>query len=312
MSNRRTMSVEAFSHQSLRRSASRACSLAIAVLTSPRRFEPRLALASWRYKAPQAPLAFGVGGDVQHLAGGRAPRTRRRPGRADGLAVGRPGRGSAANATCSGAGRGSSDDLRRRNGAGPAEPDPARLRDGPRPCRFRRRTYHGLTATIRNPSSRPALRHAACGASRRRSAPSPARSPAAPAAGHLRALPEPRVLGTGRGELPALLQVAGRGPAARTPVRLLLGREVPQVPGVRAVSRQHGLLFGSGGQSIAGHANIISEMRRRRFLSGLNARVFEIAVSLGARVIAAAGSPSGWSSAPRLAPMRSSTTSGKT
>ena len=45
-SNRRAMSVEVFSAQSLRRSVSRAFSRAMAGLTCARRFDPRFALAS--------------------------------------------------------------------------------------------------------------------------------------------------------------------------------------------------------------------------------------------------------------------------
>ena len=47
-SNRRAMSVLTFSAQSLRRSVSRALSRAIACLTRPRRFEPRLERANLR------------------------------------------------------------------------------------------------------------------------------------------------------------------------------------------------------------------------------------------------------------------------
>jgi hypothetical protein len=56
---------------------------------------------------------------------------------------------------------------------------------------------------------------------------------------------QPRVLGSGPGELSALLQVARRVPAARVPVGVLLDGRVPYVPGVAAVVPQHRLLGGS-------------------------------------------------------------------
>jgi hypothetical protein len=51
-SKRRAMSVDVFSHQSFRRSVSLAFSRAMAVLTLPRRADPRLARASLRWRRP--------------------------------------------------------------------------------------------------------------------------------------------------------------------------------------------------------------------------------------------------------------------
>ncbi len=66
------------------------------------------------------------------------------------------------------------------------------------------------------------------------------------------------MLGTGGGKLTALLQVARRALPARAPVRVLLDREVPHVPGVGAVIPQHRLLGGCGEQPVPGHANTLA------------------------------------------------------
>src|SRR6266567_9195208 len=65
---------------------------------------------------------------------------------------------------------------------------------------------------------------------------------------HLAACGQPVMLGAGSGELPTLLQVAGRALAARMPVRVLLDGQVPHVPGVSAVLPEHRLLGGRGEQ----------------------------------------------------------------
>jgi hypothetical protein len=60
---------------------------------------------------------------------------------------------------------------------------------------------------------------------------------------------------------------------------VLLHREVPHVPGVRAVVPQHRLLGGRGEQPVPGHANILANSTgipgevKRRFLPGLKAGV---------------------------------------
>jgi hypothetical protein len=63
---------------------------------------------------------------------------------------------------------------------------------------------------------------------------------------HLRAFSQPRVLRTSGSELPTLLQVARRVLPARAPVRVLLDREVPHVPGVSAMLPQYCLLGRKG------------------------------------------------------------------
>ena len=61
---------------------------------------------------------------------------------------------------------------------------------------------------------------------------------------HLGAGSQPRVLSPRLRELPTLLQVTRSARPARMPVRVLLDREVPYKPGVRAVVPQHGFLDG--------------------------------------------------------------------
>ena len=90
---------------------------------------------------------------------------------------------------------------------------------------------------------------------------------------------QPRVLGSGLGELPALFQVARRAGAAGVPVGVLFDGEVPGVPGVAAVVSQHRLLGGGGGEPVPGHANTLSDGAdisgevKRRSLPGLKAGV---------------------------------------
>jgi hypothetical protein len=90
---------------------------------------------------------------------------------------------------------------------------------------------------------------------------------------------QPRVPGSGGGELPALLPVAGSARPAGVPVGVLLDGQVPDVPGVPAVVPQHGLLGGGGEQPVPGHANTLSDGTdisgevTRRFLPGLKAGV---------------------------------------
>jgi hypothetical protein len=86
---------------------------------------------------------------------------------------------------------------------------------------------------------------------------------------------QPRGRGPGLRELAALLGEPWRR-AAGLPPRPLLHRQVPHVPGVRAVAQQHFLLRGCGVQPVAAHQrNLAStcdnEGRERRFLPGLKA-----------------------------------------
>jgi hypothetical protein len=90
---------------------------------------------------------------------------------------------------------------------------------------------------------------------------------------------EPRVPGSGGGELPALFQVARRARPAGVPVGVLLDGEVPGVPGVAAVVPQHRFLGGCGVEPVPGHANTLSDGAdisggvKRRFVPGLKAGV---------------------------------------
>jgi hypothetical protein len=63
---------------------------------------------------------------------------------------------------------------------------------------------------------------------------------------------------------------------------MLLDRNVPHVPGVRAVAPQHRLLGGRREQSIPGHTNTLAsttdipEKMKRRFLSRLKAGAYTL------------------------------------
>jgi len=74
----------------------------------------------------------------------------------------------------------------------------------------------------------------------------------------LRALREPGVRCPRLSELSALLWKAGSTSPARTPVRMLLDREVPHVPGMSAVTPQHRLLGGRREQAVSRHANTLT------------------------------------------------------
>jgi hypothetical protein len=89
---------------------------------------------------------------------------------------------------------------------------------------------------------------------------------------HLAAGTKPLVLGTGNGELPALLQVPWRARAARTPPGMLFDREVPNKARVRAVVPQRCFLLIGRFQAVTGHSNTLSitsdilvEVKRRVF-----------------------------------------------
>ena len=75
---------------------------------------------------------------------------------------------------------------------------------------------------------------------------------------------EPRAARPRGRQLPGLLQVAGRGTAPRAPPGVLLDREVPHVPGVRAVPQQDGFLLAGRLESVSGHANIIPDLNSLR------------------------------------------------
>jgi len=67
--------------------------------------------------------------------------------------------------------------------------------------------------------------------------------------------------------------------ASRTPVRVLLDRQVPDQPGVAAVVAENCRLGGRGGQAVPGQTNALSDSTdisgevKRRFLTGLKAGV---------------------------------------
>ena len=265
-SKRRARSVEVFSAQSLRRSASRAFSRAIASLNvaAPVRSAPGPGELALQPPQPRL-LARGQAGAVQQLPGGQGRATRPRPGRrrrprrcrAPGSA-----RGSRRTRHASGRrGRGSPGTTSRPAGrAGPAEPHPPHLRDlhlGV--LRYRRRTSPGLTATIRKPSSCPALRQV---------------GPAVRAVEEVRhglgEVPqrlllhddgpggEPGVVRSGLGQLPALFGEPGHLPAPGPVLVFLLHAQVPHVAGVRAVPHQHRFLLRRRLKTVPRHANIIA------------------------------------------------------
>ena len=95
----------------------------------------------------------------------------------------------------------------------------------------------------------------------------------------LGALGQPRMGCPRLRELPALFQVARRAVTARPPVRVLLDRQVPHEPGMRAVAAQHSFLGRRGQQAIPRHTNTLAtttdipEEVKRSFLPGLKARV---------------------------------------
>ena len=74
----------------------------------------------------------------------------------------------------------------------------------------------------------------------------------------LAACGQPVVLGPRLSELPTLLQIARRAPAARPPVRMLLNGEVSYVAGMGAVIAQHPFLGGRGQQAISRHTNTLA------------------------------------------------------
>ena len=167
-SNRRAMSVDTFSAQSLRRSVSRARSRAIACLhpaaavrSPPSAGEPAL-------QPPQPdPLPRGQGGAVQQLAGGQGRGDRHAPVDAHRLAVtrcrDRIGDHREGDMPAARAVHRDPVGLRaRRHRAGPAEPHPPGL-GHPDLADLTGHAAHvplpPARPTIRNPSSRPALRH---------------------------------------------------------------------------------------------------------------------------------------------------------
>ena len=75
---------------------------------------------------------------------------------------------------------------------------------------------------------------------------------------HLRTCSQPWIFRPCLGELSALLQVARSIRPARVPVQVLLHREIPHIPGMRAVILQQSLLFKRRNQAIFGHTNTLT------------------------------------------------------
>jgi hypothetical protein len=93
---------------------------------------------------------------------------------------------------------------------------------------------------------------------------------------YLGARSQPLMLGSGGGELSALLNITRCASAARMPVRVLLDGKVPCKPGMCTMVPQHGVLSGSGNQPVSRQANIVStnadiygEVERRVLRSGV-------------------------------------------
>jgi hypothetical protein len=85
---------------------------------------------------------------------------------------------------------------------------------------------------------------------------------------------KPRMLRSCLRELSALLHESRSPVPTRTPVRVLLYRQVPHVPGVGAMLLQHGLLGRAGKQPVPGHTNTVATTTdisgevKRRLLRG--------------------------------------------
>ena len=132
-SNRRAISVLAFSVQSLRRSASRARSRARASRTRPRQFEPRRPGQACAPAAPARALPHGQAGDAKQVSGRQGRGHCHAPVDAHGVAVtrrrNRPGNYREGNMPAPGPVHRHPVRLHpRRHGPGPAEPHPTGLR----------------------------------------------------------------------------------------------------------------------------------------------------------------------------------------
>jgi hypothetical protein len=86
---------------------------------------------------------------------------------------------------------------------------------------------------------------------------------------HLAAVSQPLVLRAGIGQLTTLNQITRCTTAPGTPPRLLLDGQVPNEPGMGAVSGEDSLLRGERSQAVAGHksklltdTDILEEVKR--------------------------------------------------
>ncbi len=172
----------------------------------------------------------------------------------------------------------------RRDGTGPAKPDPPGFRYPYAADLARQAAYLPLAAAPHDPEplissglapGRPAGR--VCAVEERRH--SLGEISQRLLLDRLGAGPQPVMPSAGGGELPALLQVTRCARAARPPVSVLLDGQVPHVPGTGTVIPQHRFLGERRDQPVPGHANILSTRSdiprevTRRSLPGLKAGV---------------------------------------
>ena len=260
VSKRRAMSVVVFSIQSLRRSASCAFSFAIASFVRARRLEPRWARASRCCKHLQPlGLTTAQAWSMQQFAGRQCRRHDHSAIDTHHAALTRTSNGiryvGERDMPAAGSIAGDPVGLHPR-GNRPREPKahPADL-GYPHPTEP---AVHTLNVVGFDPDLPESLMHTGFaprrsgGASRRKSCASPGRSPAAPAAAQSDSRPQPTEHRTRRGQLRALLVVAGRTAPGR-PVLLLLDSQVPHVPRMAAVLGQRSLLLGSRKQPVTRH-----------------------------------------------------------
>jgi hypothetical protein len=163
-----------------------------------------------------------------------------------------------------------------RHGAGPAEPCPPHLRD-PDFARFPVEPTHMRGLERNNSESlvspclapcRPACRVRRVEEGNHRVG----EVPQGLLLNHLGARGQPVILGAEGGELATLHEVARSARPARAPVRMLLHREIPHIPGMRAVISQQRFLSRRGKQAVPGHTNTLAtsadnsrEVKRRFF-----------------------------------------------
>ncbi len=155
-----------------------------------------------------------------------------------------------------------------RHGTRPAEPHPARLWDPdladiagdsadiPLPAAFTHDTKSLVSPCLsprREPMRSPEeVRHGLC------------EVPQCLLLHHLAAVAQPRVFRARCGELSALFQVTWRAIPPRPPVRMLLDRQVPYIPGMGAVLCQDRFLLRSRSHAIPAHTTIIANPERRK------------------------------------------------
>lgn len=253
-SNLRTRLVLVFSTQSLRLSVSRALSFAIATFTFLRRFDARCARELALQSNQPRSLLQRKARHVKHFSSGHGSRHRHAPVDSDNLLVARGGNriGNGGESDMPPSSAVTRDPIRlhaNRHGTRPAEPHPACFWDSDLA------DIAGDSADIPLPA---ALTHDAKSLVPSRFPPrrQPMRSPEEVRHGlrevpqclllhHLAAVAQPRVFRARCGELSELLKVTWRAIPSRPPVRMLLDRQVPNVPGMSTVLRQNRFLLRS-------------------------------------------------------------------